>query len=446
MKLFLRQWRKELPKEIKMKEEFSIFWFRRDLRLDDNHGLFRALQGSKQVIPLFIFDEQILNELPKNDARVSFIYENLLGVDRTLKSFGSSLLVKKGKPLDVWSALIQTYPIKEVFTNSDYEPYAIKRDQEIQKFLWEKGIQMHFFKDQVIFEKNEVLKGDGKPYTVFTPFKNKWLSIFHESVITLYDSASLKNYAKTDESFPTLDEIGFRPSSIKVPPFCADQISNYAEQRDFPSISTTRIGPHLRFGTISIRQVVLHLQKKDSVYLSELIWREFFMQILFHFPRVVTENFKPQYNNIRWRNRQEEFEKWCLGQTGYPLVDAGMRELNATGFMHNRVRMVVASFLCKHLLIDWKWGEAYFAEKLLDFELASNNGNWQWAAGTGCDAAPYFRVFNPSEQIKKFDKDLAYIKKWVPELQSFNYPEPMVEHKMARLRAIETYKNGLERN
>lgn len=445
MKLYLRPWRKELPKEINMKEEFSIFWFRRDLRLHENHGLFRALQGSKKVIPLFIFDEQILSELPKNDARVSFIYENLLGLDRRLKSFGSSLLVKKGKPSDVWATLITTYGLKEVFTNADYEPYAIKRDREIQDLLSKKDIPMNFFKDQVIFEKNEVVKGDGKPYTVFTPFKNKWLSLFQASDLRSYDSAALKNYAAIHEAFPSMDDLGFQPSSIKVPPFCADQIDHYAEQRDFPSVSTTRIGPHLRFGTISIRQVISDLQKKDSVYLSELIWREFFMQILYHFPRVVTENFKPQYNNILWRNRPEEFEKWCLGQTGYPLVDAGMRELNATGFMHNRVRMVAASFLCKHLLIDWKWGEAYFAEKLLDYELASNNGNWQWAAGTGCDAAPYFRVFNPSEQIKKFDKDLSYIHQWVPEWETLSYPQPMVEHKMARLRAIETYKNGLER-
>ncbi|MFD1314744.1 cryptochrome/photolyase family protein [Namhaeicola litoreus] len=429
-----------------MKEVFSVFWFRRDLRLEDNHGLFKALNSGKNVIPLFIFDSHILSELPKNDARVSFLYEKLLTLDQTLKNFGSSLLVKKGEPFDVWESLIKTFHIDEVFTNTDYEPYALKRDHQVKELLLEKGIQMHFFKDQVIFEKNEVLKADGKPYTVFTPYKNKWLSHFETSGIKSYNSSSLKNYAQINERFPTLDEIGFEPSKIKVPSFRQDQISNYAGQRDFPSISTTRIGPHLRFGTISIRQVILNLRSEDAVYFSELIWREFFMQILYHFPRVVTENFKPQYDGISWRNRRDEFEKWCNGETGYPMVDAGMRELNATGFMHNRARMVVASFLCKHLLIDWKWGEAYFAQKLLDYELASNNGNWQWAAGTGCDAAPYFRVFNPSEQVKKFDKDLTYIQKWVPELNTFKYPQPMVEHKMARIRAIETYKNGLERN
>jgi deoxyribodipyrimidine photo-lyase len=429
-----------------MKEEFSVFWFRRDLRLVDNHGLFMALNSSKRVIPLFIFDSQILSELPKNDPRVCFIYENLFKIDQSLQSFGSSLLVKKGNPFDVWATLLNTYSIVEVFTNSDYEPYAIQRDQQVQQLLLEKGIPMHFFKDQVIFEKDEVLKGDGKPYTVFTPYKNKWLSHFQNSVLKTYQSENLHNYAGINEQFPALAEIGFELSRIKVPSFLSDQIKDYDKQRDFPSISTSRIGPHLRFGTISIRQVVLHLKSEDTVYFSELIWREFFMQILYHFPRVVTENFKSQYNGILWRNRRDEFENWCLGKTGYPLVDAGMRELNETGFMHNRVRMVVASFLCKHLLIDWKWGEAYFAEKLLDYELASNNGNWQWAAGTGCDAAPYFRVFNPSEQVKKFDKDLTYILKWVPELNNFNYPQPMVEHKMARERAIETYKKGLDRN
>ena len=423
----------------------TIFWFRRDLRLLDNTGLNLALLKSNDVQPIFIFDKNILEELPNDDPRVNFLYDELLKINNELKTYNSSLKIFYGKPLDVFKQLSQENPELKVYTNRDYEPYAIARDEEINKLLLENGSELISSKDQVIFEKNEVVKNDGLPYTVFTPYKNKWLAKFKEEGFHLELKLNSKNFYKSNHEFPSMEELGFKKSSIKVPPFSLDRVHNYEETRNFPSLdSTSKIGPHLRFGTVSIREIVSKVKDLNDTYLSELIWREFFMQILWHFPKVVHENFRPKYNFIKWRNNEEEFEKWCKGQTGYPLVDAGMRELNQTGFMHNRVRMVTAGFLCKHLLIDWRWGEAYFAKKLLDYELSSNNGNWQWSAGTGCDAAPYFRVFNPSEQIKKFDKQNTYINKWVEDLNEFSYPNPVVEHAFARNRAIASYKEGLE--
>ena len=423
----------------------TIFWFRRDLRLLDNTGLNLALLKSKDVQPIFIFDKEIIDELPNDDPRINFIYNELQKINKELISYNSSLKVFYGKPLDVFKQLSQENPELKVYTNRDYEPYAIARDEEINKLLLENGSELISSKDQVIFEKNEVVKNDGLSYTVFTPFKNKWLAKLKEEGFHLELKLNSKNFYKSNHEFPSMEELGFKKSSIKVPPFSLDRVHNYEETRNFPSLdSTSKIGPHLRFGSVSIREIVSKVKDLNDTYLSELIWREFFMQILWHFPKVVHENFRPKYNFIKWRNNEEEFEKWCKGQTGYPLVDAGMRELNQTGFMHNRVRMVTAGFLCKHLLIDWRWGEAYFAKKLLDYELSSNNGNWQWSAGTGCDAAPYFRVFNPSEQIKKFDKQNTYINKWVEDLNEFSYPNPVVEHAFARNRAIASYKEGLE--
>ena len=423
----------------------TIFWFRRDLRLLDNTGLNLALLKSKDVQPIFIFDKEIIDELPNDDPRVNFIYHELQKINKKLISYNSSLKVYHGKPLDVFKQLSKENSELKVYANRDYEPYAIARDKEINKFLLEIGSELISTKDQVIFEKNEVVKNDGLPYTVFTPFKNKWLAKFKEEGFHLELKLNYENFNKSNNEFPSMEELGFKKSSIKVPPFSLDRVHNYEETRNFPSLdSTSKIGPHLRFGTVSIREIVSKVKDLNDTYLSELIWREFFMQILWHFPKVVHENFRPKYNFIKWRNNEEEFEKWCKGETGYPLVDAGMRELNQTGFIHNRVRMVTAGFLCKHLLIDWRWGEAYFAKKLLDYELSSNNGNWQWSAGTGCDAAPYFRVFNPSEQIKKFDKQNTYINKWVEDLNEFSYPNPVVEHAFARNRAIASYKEGLE--
>ena len=423
----------------------TIFWFRRDLRLLDNTGLNLALLKSKDVQPIFIFDKDIIDELPNDDPRVNFLYDELQKINKELISYNSSLKIFHGNPLEIFKQLLKENPELEVYTNRDYEPYAIARDEEINQLLVINGSKLISSKDQVIFEKDQVVKNDGLPYTVFTPFKNKWLAKFKEEGFHLELKLNSENFNKSNHEFPTMEELSFKRSSIKVPSFSLDRVYNYEETRNFPYLdSTSKIGPHLRFGTVSIREIISKVKDLNDTYLSELVWREFFMQILWHFPKVVHENFRPKYNFIKWRNNEEEFEKWCKGETGYPLVDAGMRELNQTGFMHNRVRMVTAGFLCKHLLIDWRWGEAYFAKKLLDYELSSNNGNWQWSAGTGCDAAPYFRVFNPSEQIKKFDKQNTYINKWVEDLNEFSYPDPVVEHAFARNRAIASYKEGLE--
>ena len=422
----------------------TIFWFRRDLRLLDNTGLNLALSESKDVQPIFIFDDDIIDELSKDDPRLNFIYQELLKINKELLSYNSSLKVYHGNPLKVFKELSRENPELVVYTNRDYEPYAIKRDEDINQLLLQNGSSLISCKDQVIFEKNEVVKNDGLPYTVFTPFKNKWLAKFKEEGLHVELELNSGNFNKSSHAFPSLKELGLEKSSIEVPSFSLEKVHNYEETRNFPFLdSTSKIGPHLRFGTVSIREIVSKAKDLNDTYLSELVWREFFMQILWHFPKVVHENFRKKYDFIQWRNNQEEFEKWCKGETGYPLVDAGMRELNKTGFMHNRVRMVTAGFLCKHLLIDWRWGEAYFAKKLLDYELSSNNGNWQWSAGTGCDAAPYFRVFNPSEQIKKFDKQNSYINKWIEDFNEFSYPDPIVEHSFARNRAIASYKEGL---
>ena len=423
--------------------KINLFWFRRDLRLEDNTALNAALKANNNVLPLFIFDENILSELPDNDSRVNFIYNNLHNLNRHLQEHNSSILILKGKPEEVWKEMIENYTIENVYINKDYEPYAIKRDRTVKDLLSKNGIELISFKDQVIHEESEVMKADGKPYTVFTPYKNKWLQIYtpKNSLTTV----NFNKFHKENYNFPKLKDLGLKSSKIVVKPYTLNGISNYAESRNYPYLdSTTHLSPHLRFGTISVRQIIAQLGNEDDVFLSELIWREFFMQILFHFPKVVNQNFRSKYNGIQWLNNVKDFELWCKGETGYPLVDAGMRELNETGYMHNRVRMVTAGFLCKHLLIDWRWGEAYFAKKLLDYELSSNNGNWQWAAGTGCDAAPYFRIFNPIEQLKKFDPSQIYVKKWIPELGTSNYPQPIVEHKFARARALEKYKAGIE--
>lgn len=424
----------------------NIFWFRRDLRLDDNAGLFEALSDD-ETLPIFIFDKNILEDLPKDDARVTFISELLDKIQSGLKKEKKSLAIFYDEPEKVFKKLISDNQIKAVFANHDYEPYAKNRDSEIAEFLKSKAVEFHTFKDQVIFEKDEIVKDDGKPYVVYTPFSKKWKEKFSEKQVEGFASEKkLDKIAKHDYPYLSLKNIGFKKSEIRVEDFdvSAKVIENYKETRDFPSIDgTSHLSPHLRFGAVSIRQLVKKASEfKQETFLSELIWREFFMQILWHFPNTVTESFRPKYDNIKWRNNEKEFKSWCEGKTGYPIVDAGMRQLNATGNMHNRVRMVVASFLCKHLLIDWRWGEAYFAEKLLDYEQSSNIGNWQWAAGSGVDAAPYFRIFNPSEQVKKFDKDFKYIKKWVPEFQEISY-QPIVDHKEARERCLKVYKEAV---
>ena len=424
--------------------KISIFWFRRDLRLEDNTALNQALSKKLQVLPVFIFDEEILHELPNNDPRVNFIYNSLNKIDQTLKKHNSSLLCLRGKPIKIWKNLLEKFQIESVFVNKDYEPYARHRDQKIKQILEKHGISFISLKDQVIHEENEILKNDNNPYTVFTPYKRKWLELYEAKPYT--NKVDFNNFYSKIRVFPSMEELGIKKSDISVKDFDLSKVDDYEQIRDYPHIDqTSYLSPHLRFGTVSIREILSKLKPNNSVFQSELIWREFFMQILYHFPHVVTKNFKPKYNAIKWLNNSTDFEKWCTGKTGYPIVDAGMRQLNKTGYMHNRVRMITAGFLCKHLLIDWRLGEAYFAKKLLDYELSSNNGNWQWAAGTGCDAAPYFRIFNPYEQQKKFDKYQDYIKKWVSEINTDQYPKPMVDHKFARNRALEAYKIGINK-
>lgn len=425
------------------KLKVSVFWFRRDLRLEDNHGLSEALKSPYPVLPIFIFDTKIVDVLENDDARISFIHQELTAINSILKKHDSGVFTIKDSPQQAWQKLLDKYEIKNVYFNEDYEPYATSRDKQITSMLQKSGIEVQIIQDNVIFAKNEVLKGNRTPYTMYTPYKNKWRENFTDTKIQYYYSDTFNKFLKQKFNLPSLNQLGFQKSTIKVSNYNLSKLGSYEDARDIPSMdATSYLSAHLRFGTISTRQVVKKALSHQT-FLNELIWREFFIQILYHFPNVVHSNFKSKYDLIKWRNNKSEFEKWKSGQTGYPLVDAGMRQLNETGFMHNRVRMVTAGFLCKHLLIDWRWGEAYFAEKLLDYELASNNGNWQWAAGTGCDSAPYFRVFNPTIQVQKFDPKLVYIKKWVPELNSMEYPNPMVDHKMARERAIQTYKEGL---
>jgi len=423
----------------------TLFWFRRDLRLQDNAGLFHALKENKDVLPIFIFDTNILDKLEdKNDRRVEFLHHSLTWIQQQLEELGSSIIVFHGDPQTIFKSLKP----KAVYTNHDYEPYARQRDAAVKEILENKGIAFNTYKDQVLFEKGEVVKDDGKPYTIFTPYSRKW-----KSLIT---AAMLKSYA-TENHFgsfkkikrvplPSLEEIGFEPTGLPFPERLIKQsiVEKYDQQRNFPAIEgTTKLSVHLRFGTVSIRKLAQVATKKNETWLNELIWRDFYHMILWHFPQVKTKAFKPAYDKIEWRNNEKEYAAWCEGKTGYPIVDAGMRELNTTGFMHNRVRMITASFLTKHLLIDWRWGEAYFAKKLLDFDLAANNGGWQWAASSGCDAAPYFRVFNPQLQTEKFDPKLEYIKKWVPELGTDAYPKPIVDHKVARDRVLKVYKEAL---
>ena len=429
----------------------AIVWLRRDLRLFDNAGLYFALKSGLKVLPIFIFDKEILDHLEnQSDPRVQFIHQQIQKINNELVNLNSGIKTLYGKPIDCFQTLKQEFPnISSIYCNHDYELSAIKRDNTIADWANKNGISFHSYKDQVIFEKNEVLKDDQKPYTIFTPYSKKWKAKLNEFYTKSYPCE--KYYSNflplANNKIHTLNEMGFTENEkISFPQNIPsiDIIKKYAEQRDFPAIKgTTRLSLHLRFGTVSIRELTRLALQTSETWLNELIWRDFYMMILYQFPHVSNKSFKPQYDRIVWRNNEQEFKLWCEGKTGYPIVDAGMRELNTTGFMHNRVRMVVASFLTKHLLIDWRWGEAYFAEKLLDFDLSANNGGWQWAAGSGCDAAPYFRVFNPTLQTQKFDPKLEYIKKWVPELNAFDYPQPIVNHEFARKRCLEVYKQGL---
>jgi deoxyribodipyrimidine photo-lyase len=432
-------------------EPVNVMWFRRDLRLYDNAALYHALKAGRPVVPVFLFDKNILDQLEdKTDRRVQFIHAALLEIQLQLTGLNSTLETFYGTPEENFIDIIKKYKVENVFTNHDFEPYALERDANIRSLLNAEGINFFTFKDHVIFEKSEILKDNRSPYTVFTPYSKKWKALMDDSHLNAYSTSEFFSnfYKQLPATITPLEEIGFRKTEAIFPSkqLNTDIILKYQSTRNFPGLAdgTSRLGVHLRFGTISIRELASIAKASDETYLNELIWRDFYQMILWHFPHVGKgKAFKHEYENINFRNNEREFEMWCEGETGYPLVDAGMRELNATGFMHNRVRMVVASFLTKHLLIDWRWGEAYFAQKLLDFELASNNGGWQWAAGSGCDAAPYFRIFNPMLQMQKFDKDFAYVKKWVPEFQEFTYTKPIVEHSFARKRAIEAYSKAL---
>jgi len=433
-----------------MVKSVNIFWFRRDLRLDDNVGFFNALKANKKVLPIFIFDETILDKLPEDDARVTFIFDTLQQMRNELQeNHSSSLAIYHGKPKEIFKQLIYDFKIETVFTNHDYEPYATERDKTIEELLAENNINFKTFKDQVIFEKDEVVKKDGNPYVVYTPYMKIWKENFKEIDLKIYDTKKYLNNLIKNTNSPnlSLSDIGFKKSEQQIADYevTPKLIQQYEETRNFPAQDTTsRLGPHLRFGTVSVRKMIKKaIAEKNEIFWNELIWREFFTQILWHFPDTHKDSFKSKYDRIEWRNNEGEFKKWCEGKTGYALVDAGMRQLNETGFMHNRVRMLVGSFLCKHLLIDWRWGEAYFAEKLHDYEMASNVGNWQWVAGSGVDASPYFRIFNPMTQIDKFDKDKKYINKWVKELQELTYPDKMVDHKEARERCLRVYKEAV---
>lgn len=434
-----------------MKQSINVFWFRRDLRIHDNAGLYRALKDKNPVLPIFIFDRNILDKLEPTDNRVEFIHHTIKGIGEELAKYHSAVEVFYDYPDKVFSGLLKKYNIEKVYTNHDYEPYAIDRDEQIKNILNNAGVSFHTYKDQVIFEKNEIVKDDESPYVVFTPYSKKWRAGLNKFYLKSYPTEKyLKNLYETKlNQVPSLKSMGFKKGDQEIPSekFPVSVIKHYQDQRDYPGIDgTSRMSIHLRFGTVSIRDLAREAKKLSDVYLNELIWRDFYHMILWHFPRVGKgKTFRKEYELIKWRNNEKEFKAWCEGKTGYPIVDAGMRQLNKTGFMHNRVRMITASFLAKHLLIDWRWGEAYFAEKLLDYDLAANNGGWQWAAGSGCDAAPYFRVFNPTLQTKKFDKDLIYIKKWVPELETLDYPPPIVEHEFARKRCLEAYAAALKR-
>lgn len=427
------------------KPKVTVFWFRRDLRLHDNHGLYQALSGQYPVLPVFVFDREILSAISDPyDKRMDFIHQTLEKMNRDLQKVGASIMEIHARPVDAFKQICAGFDVQNVFANHDYEPYARKRDELVGDFLKVNGIPFFTLKDQVIFEKSEIMKNDGRPYQVYTPYVRSWKKKLQESELPHYPSEQfLHKFLKMPpQDLPKLKDPGFSDWAPAIPPEVPDikKITSYHATRDFPgSDGTLRTGIHLRFGTASIRQMVRLGQQWNVQWLNQLIWREFFIMILYHYPQVVTENFNKKYDRFRWRNDEGEFHRWCRGETGYLLVDAGMRELLETGYMHNRVRMVAAGFLTKHLLIDWRWGEAWFAEKLLDYELASNNGNWQWVAGSGCDAAPYFRIFNPVIQAEKFDPERQYIGKWLKK-DDISNSRPMIDHAFARKRAIAAYK------
>lgn len=431
-----------------------LFWFRRDLRLDDNIGLEAALASGWPVVPVFVYDTDLLSKLEEAaDRRVDWLHQCLSVLQTAFVDIGTSLVVYNGRVNEAFEGWLSRFDVKAVYTNRDYEPAALRRDEAVRQLLLAAGVPLHTFKDQVVAEPHEVLKVDGSPYTVFTPYAKAWKTVVARITSERSRKASLTPTEwmtgfcpLAPETLPSLEALGFKPTGVVYAPPVIDEarIAAYHQWRDMPSVEgTTRLGVHLRFGTVSVRRLVGLALRLNETWLNELIWREFFMSILYHFPKVEHGAFKPAYDAIAWCDDEAAFQRWCEGRTGFPLVDAGMRELNATGWMHNRVRMVVAGFLVKDLLIDWRWGETYFGNRLMDFDLAANNGNWQWAAGTGCDAVPYFRVFNPEQQRLRWDPQGLYVKRWVPEWGTSDYPAPMVDHAQARERALQVYKAAL---
>ncbi len=436
-----------------MKEKITICWLRRDLRLNDQAALYHALRSGHPVVVLFIFDREILDDLEdRRDRRVEFIHQTVTQLQADLHQHGSDLLVYYDRPMPVWEQILKQYEVAQVHINHDYEQYAIARDAAVRELLESQGIPLYTYKDQCIFDRDEVLSKAGKPYSVFTPYSKAWKAKVNDFYLRSYPTEKYfrQFYQGSFSGIPTLESMHFEAVGEPFPAqeIPVDKIETYAEKRDYPALeATSRMSIHLRFGTVSIRELAREAQQLSPTYLNELIWRDFYFQVLHHFPHINTGHaFRMEYDRIQWRNNEAEFEAWCEGRTGYPLVDAGMRQMNETGFMHNRIRMVTASFLSKHLLIDWRWGEAYFAKKLLDYDFSANNGGWQWAAGSGCDASPYFRVFNPALQAKKFDPKGEYVRKWVPEIDQVDYPDPIVEHETARERAIQTYRRAVKKN
>jgi deoxyribodipyrimidine photo-lyase len=482
----------------------ALFWFRRDLRAFDNAGLHAALTNAEHVHCVFVFDREILDALgDKTDRRVEFIWESVVELCATLESLGGGLHVVHDHAREAIPQLAQSLDVDVVFTNHDYEPQAVARDAYVAQKLKAKGIAFETRKDHVIFEKDEVLTGAGKFFSVFTPYKNAWLKRLEAFYVKAYPIQAHKaKFCSLSRSagegwgeggglaeLPSLEGIGFKTTNLKalkLPTGASggeklfseflERIDRYADTRNFPSIKgPSYLSTHLRFGTVSIRGLVAAAWQRwqegsrgAEVWLSELIWRDFYVHILHHNPRVVDHAFKPEYDAICWSNDPERFAAWCEGRTGYPLVDAAMRQLNQTGYMHNRLRMVAASFLTKDLLVDWRWGERYFAQKLNDFDLSANNGGWQWAASTGCDAQPYFRIFNPITQSQNFDEKGAFIRKYVPEVAKLSdkdihapwltspieqrargftpgvdYPLPVVDHAEARAATLAEFKRAL---
>lgn len=472
----------------------ALFWFRRDLRDHDNAGLYHALKDAAQVWCVFIFDTEILDALPtRRDRRVEFIHASLVELDASLRERGGGLIVRHARAREAIPALAQELKVDAVYTNHDYEPAAIARDAEVEDALKTQGMAFRTFKDTVIFEKDEVLTQAGGTFSVFTPYKNAWLKKLESRGDFYWRAYPVAQYAKAlarppAGDIPSLSAMGFESANIRdigitpgmrggaalIKDF-AKRIADYKAARDYPAVKgVSYLSVHNRFGTVSIRELVTHARLaqfgKDgggdgaATWLSELVWRDFYFQILWHHPHVERRAFKPDYDAIRWPNDRDLFAAWCEARTGYPIVDAAMRQINQTGYMHNRLRMIVASFLTKDLHIDWRWGEKYFADHLIDFDLAANNGGWQWAASSGCDAQPYFRIFNPVTQSERFDPQGKFIRKYLPELAKLpdkyihapwtappleqqaagcvigrDYPVPVVDHAAARETTLEMY-------